>query len=114
MHVGTFAVEYNLKIYEWIEDLTQDQILQNVPPVFQLTTGRTLYQYSIADPLLEDGKRYLIRVQARACDGDAYFKNEGYSQPQELRLARSAEEGSHVMMAIHVRSMTGGRAIAIV
>ncbi|MCP4459087.1 MAG: hypothetical protein GY816_13850 [Cytophagales bacterium] len=76
--------EYQLTVWE-ITDIQADPMVA-VPngqalQVFQseFSTQSTLI-YGPAEPLLELGKRYVYRVQARSPDGRDSFKNSGYSE----------------------------------
>ena len=80
-HISTFPVEYELSIYEYIAGFTPDQILKLTPPVFRTTTMATSYLYGPADPLLREGKNYIILVQARNINrANNVFKNNGFSE----------------------------------
>ncbi|MCG8331197.1 MAG: hypothetical protein MI974_26140 [Chitinophagales bacterium] len=80
-HISTFPVEYELSIYEYITGFTPDQILKLTPPVFRTTTMATSYLYGPADPLLREGKNYIILVQARNINrASNVFKNNGFSE----------------------------------
>ena len=80
-HISTFPVEYELSIYEYIAGFTPDQILKLTPPVFRTTTMATSYLYGPADPLLREGKNYIILVQARNINrASNVFKNNGFSE----------------------------------
>ncbi len=81
---ATMGTEYQLTLWE-ITDPTADpmvavpnaQALQVFQSDFQMATS---FNYGPAEPLLELGKRYVYRIQARAADGRDSFKNQGYSE----------------------------------
>ncbi|UII23988.1 hypothetical protein [Fulvivirga ligni] len=81
-------VEYILKIVEmYPQNINPNQAVQaaNVPPLFEKVVPTNAYIYSLADPRLEEGKRYAFRVTAvgknsRRRKSQANFRNNGHSE----------------------------------
>ncbi len=81
-------VEYVLKVVEmYPPSIDPNQAMQaaNVPPLLEKVVRSNTYIYSLADPVLEEGKRYAFRVTARASTlgrgaSPINFRNDGHSQ----------------------------------
>lgn len=72
---------YRLELFEMrVGGMSPDEIVNSSRPVFTTETERTSYSYSIADPLLEKGMRYIWRIKAYDIQGRDYIRNEGYSE----------------------------------
>jgi hypothetical protein len=72
---------YDFDLYE-IHPGTQSpgNIIQTLPPIYQITTPFTFVNYGITEPQLYVGMQYVWRVRARDQSGRDLFKNQGYSQ----------------------------------
>ena len=91
-HIGTpgaaFITEYTLQLIEvWPSNRNPNDAFLSSPILFETTTQATSYAYSIADPALEYGRKYAIRVQAKEYDpsnitatSTSNFQNNGYSE----------------------------------
>ncbi len=78
--VGSFITEYDLQVWKVNPDLTYEQIVNFEPIFFQVTlTNMTTFQYGMIQPQLMEGQEYITRVRAKAQNGAAVFRNEGYS-----------------------------------
>ena len=84
-HVGGFPVEYTLQLFEFDENntLTPDLLIQFEQPFLEKTLNNLGTSFvTTADPLLELGRRYLIRVRARDLTMQNAFQNDGWSAPE--------------------------------
>jgi len=85
-HVG-FPANYNLLIYEKGEGMTDDEVLDFIPPiVIELDNNKDQYLYSAIDPYLFPNQKYLVRVQAFDPRGQETFENNGFSNVEEFYL----------------------------
>lgn len=83
-HTAAFITRYRVEIYAINpqDNLTPEQIYSLQQPVVETElNGITSTLIDASFPLLESGRQYLIRVQARDPMGVAAFKNAGYSEP---------------------------------
>lgn len=92
-HIGSFPVEYELRIYEKRKGLTDDQILVSMPPLFRVVTKLPTYNYGLKDPLLKEAQEYLTVVQVRDLTEKNYFKNLGDSKPETFVLKTPCRPG---------------------
>ena len=84
-HVGGFPVEYTLQLFEFDENntLTPDLLVQFNQPFLEKTVNNLGTSFvTTADPLLELGRRYLIRVRAQDLTMQNAFQNDGWSAPE--------------------------------
>lgn len=77
-------IEYELTVVEALpQNVNANQAILSAtnPPFFRTTTQAPVYIYGIADPILEQGKRYAWRVQAKPKQGvnNVFFKNSGFA-----------------------------------
>jgi hypothetical protein len=72
---------YDFDLYE-VRPSTQSpgNIIQTLPPIYQVTTPFTFVNYGITEPQLYYGMQYVWRVRAREQSNRDLFKNQGYSQ----------------------------------
>lgn len=72
---------YDFALYE-IRPGTQNpgNIIQTLPPIYEVTTPFTFVNYGITEPQLYYGMEYVWRVRARDQSNRDLFKNQGYSQ----------------------------------
>lgn len=102
------SIVYRLQLFEMNANFNDPNIavLTNTP-IFDLVTQRpnqTSYQYSPADPPLQVGRFYALRIQAIDVEGALVFENNGWSvvemfqylgcpaiNPQNLRYAWQGE-----------------------
>lgn len=81
---SAFSTNYELSV----EEITDENVdpLNAIPnrktlPIFTSTaSSNTTYLYSLSDPTLDLGKRYVFRAKASDQNGLDEFKNDGYSQ----------------------------------
>ena len=82
-------VSYELNLYEvtgnWTNPVTA--ILNNQALLIwqSLPLQQTTFLYSLSEPPLEKGKRYVFTVRAADGSGRSRFKNNGYSMPRFFR-----------------------------
>jgi hypothetical protein len=85
MHNVPIPVEHELEIFTWpyASSLTPEQVVQFDLPFFTTTLmSTTTYVITPADPPLQAGERYLIRVRAQDMSMNYLFKNQGWSEIQ--------------------------------
>lgn len=92
-HIGSFPVEYELRIYEKRQGLTDDQILASMPPLFRVNTKLPTYSYGLKDPLLKEAQEYLTVVHVRDLSDKNHFKNLGNSKPETFILKTPCRPG---------------------
>lgn len=83
-HTAAFITRYRVEFYAIHpqDNLTAEQIYTLQQPVVETElNGITSTLIDASFPLLEAGRQYLVRVQARDPLGVAAFKNAGYSEP---------------------------------
>lgn len=79
-HLGAFPVDYKFQLFEYKEELSLAQNLSFSPPIFEThITNATSLLYDADEPLLQEGKSYLIQVQIQDISGQHHFQNEGKS-----------------------------------
>ena len=83
-HLGSFPVNYTVRLYEMVPGLTADQVLQYEAPIGY--AERIMGQVHIFDLTgnvinLQAGQSYMLVVGVAAVNGDQVFKNEGWSAP---------------------------------
>ncbi len=78
-HFGGFPVDYELSIYEKVNALSDQAIVDFTAPLFRITTPGLAYIWRADDPPLVIGKTYLLRVKVRDPLNRNLFKNNGYS-----------------------------------
>lgn len=80
-HLGAFPVGYTFQLFEQKDDLSLAQNLSLSAPIFEshVVNGTSLL-YDADEPLLQEGKNYLIQVQIQDISGQQHFQNEGKSQ----------------------------------
>lgn len=84
-HVAGFPVQYTLQIFEFDPNnqLTPDLIVQYTQPFLEKTINTVTAAFiSPADPQLELGGRYLVRVRAQDITMQNSFHNDGWSAPE--------------------------------
>ncbi|MEL6835481.1 MAG: fibronectin type III domain-containing protein [Bacteroidota bacterium] len=84
-HAGGFPVEYTLQIFEFDPNssLTPDLIFEfEQPYVEQVITMATSSLITAADPQLNMGSQYLMRVRASDLTMQNAFYNDGWSAPE--------------------------------
>ena len=78
---SALGTEYDFELYEIRPNNgIPNNIVQNSAPVFSITTAQPFFQYSITEPALYLGMKYVWRVRARDLSGRDLFKNDGWSQ----------------------------------
>lgn len=76
-----FNVEYHFKIVEiYPHNRNPYDAINTSIPIFETITTATSLNYGIAEPYLEDGKRYAWQVQVMTTDNLDLFKNNGLSE----------------------------------
>ncbi len=84
-HVAGFPVQYTLQIFEFdpANVLTPDLVMQYTQPFLEKTINTVTAAFvSPADPPLELGGRYIVRVRARDVTMQNAFYNDGWSAPE--------------------------------
>jgi TANFOR domain-containing protein len=87
-HTGSpnsaFTTEYEIKIVEvWSQSGNPNDAILSQPAIYETTTSNTTLIYGPDATQLEPGRRYALRVQAKAMSGSEQtdlFKNNGYSE----------------------------------
>ncbi|MEM6877077.1 MAG: hypothetical protein AAF544_00855, partial [Bacteroidota bacterium] len=85
MHTGAFPVQYDVEIYEWpySSPLTPNFVILQTQPFFEGSQlVATTLQVGPADPQLELGQRYIVRVRASDLTMVNTFRNDGWSEIQ--------------------------------
>lgn len=78
---SVLGTEYDFELFELRPNNgIPNNVVQNSAPVFSITTTQPFFQYSITEPTLYLGMKYVWRVRARDLSGRDLFKNEGWSQ----------------------------------
>ncbi len=80
MHIQNFLANYEVSIYELVNDFSDDQIVNFTPPIYTYSTPATSFVYGPTAPQLTRSKEYVWRVQATSVLGDQAFKNDGFSE----------------------------------
>ena len=81
LHIGSFPIEYTLRLYKVQEGLTYDQIISATTPVYETQQNNaTTFLYGAPEPVLEQGSEYLILLSSRDLNGMQVFKNNGISE----------------------------------
>jgi len=83
-HTG-FPTEYLVQIFQMDSEngLTPDLILSSTQPyVEKVVMDLTSLQVDVSDPVLQWGKDYIIRVQAKDLTMNHTFTNDGWSDPR--------------------------------
>lgn len=89
-HLGAFPVDYKFQLFEHKEELSLAQNLSFSPPIFEShITNATSLLYDADEPLLQEGKSYLIQVQIQDISGQHHFQNEGKSSIQSFTYGAS-------------------------
>ncbi|NPA67689.1 MAG: fibronectin type III domain-containing protein, partial [Chlorobi bacterium] len=84
MHTGSpnsaFTTEYEFSLYDIIpQDRDPEEIVRITAPLYQSSTASTSLVYGPAEPPLEVGRKYAVRLRAYDTEGRDMFKNDGYS-----------------------------------
>lgn len=87
-HTGSpnsaFTTEYEVKVVEvWPATRNANDAILSQPAIYETTTSSTTLIYGPDATQLEPGRRYALRVQAKAMSGTEQtdlFKNNGYSE----------------------------------
>jgi hypothetical protein len=78
---SVLGTEYDFELFEIRPNNgIPNNVVQNSAPVFSITTTQPFFQYSITEPALYLGMKYVWRVRARDLSGRDLFKNDGWSQ----------------------------------
>jgi hypothetical protein len=82
-HGGGFPPEYTVQIFEYTpQEITPQQIIQvNQPFAFKTVNNVNSTFFTVADPLLVSGRRYIVRVRVRDVTNRNLFHNDGWSEP---------------------------------
>ena len=80
LHSGSFPVNYTVQVWEKQTGLTDDQIVEETLPFYQMETPNTSFIYGAEHPLVESNTDYLVRVKIDDVTGRNKFINEGYSR----------------------------------
>jgi len=94
-HLGAFPVNYTLQVFEKVEGMSNDLVLQTQVPLFQnQILMNTSYMFGASAPSLTLGKEYIYRVQIIDPLGMNHFKNYGYSEIGSFIYGEEEEEVS--------------------
>jgi hypothetical protein len=75
------STRYRYELFEMrIGGVSPSEIVQTTAPIFTRETESTSLIYSIAEPVLEKGMRYVWRVRAFDILGRDFIRNNGYSE----------------------------------
>lgn len=76
-----FSTGYRFELFEMrTGGINPADIVQNTRPIYVCETDLKNINYSIEDPILEKGMRYVWRVKAFDRNGSDYIRNAGYSE----------------------------------
>ncbi|MCB0609174.1 MAG: fibronectin type III domain-containing protein [Lewinellaceae bacterium] len=90
-HAG-IAAEYTLELYEnQLTGFGYDATLNASAPVFSTRTFSPFYLYGPADPALNPGQEYLVRIRAEDPSGRSAFINGGWSEVYAFTLENAVE-----------------------
>lgn len=84
-HVAGFPVQYTVQLFEFDAEsnLTPDLVVQYTQPFLEKTVNTVNATFiTPADPPLDLGRRYLIRVRAQDVTMQNAFHNDGWSAPE--------------------------------
>ncbi len=103
-HTGSpnsaFTTEYEVKVVEvWPPGRDPNDAILSQPPIYETTTTNTTFIYGPDATLLEPGRTYAFRVQAKAIAGIEpldLFKNNGYSQATTFRYGDACDPPAHI------------------
>lgn len=75
------STRYRFELFEMrISGVTPPEVVEATTPIFTRETDGTSLVYSISDPVLEKGMRYVWRVKAYDILGRDFIRNDGYSE----------------------------------
>jgi murein DD-endopeptidase MepM/ murein hydrolase activator NlpD len=75
------STRYRFELFEMrLSGVTPSEVVQATLPVFTRETEGTSLVYSISEPVLEKGMRYVWRVRAYDILGRDFIRNNGYSE----------------------------------
>jgi hypothetical protein len=78
---SAFSTGYRFELFEMrTGGYPPSGIVQNTRPIYACETDRTSLNYSIAEPVLEKGMRYVWRVKAFDRSGSDHIRNDGFSE----------------------------------
>ncbi len=78
---SAYSTIYRFELFEMrVGGISPGEIVQSSRPIFTAETDRTSLIYSIAEPSLEKGMRYVWRVKASDVQGRDYIRNNGLSE----------------------------------
>jgi len=78
---SALSTKYRLELYEMrVGGMSPNEIVNSTRPFFTTETDRSALSYSIAEPQLEKGMRYIWRIRAYDIQGRDYIRNDGYSE----------------------------------
>lgn len=87
---SSIPMSYEIRLYEvtssWANPVTAIMNNQALLIWQSLPMQQTSYLYSLTEPPLEKGKRYVFTVRAVDGGGRSRFKNNGYSMPRYFRF----------------------------
>lgn len=78
---SAFSTKYRFELFEMrVGGISPSEIVTNSRPFFVSETDRTNLLYTISEPALEKGMRYVWRVRAYDIQGRDYIRNNGMSE----------------------------------
>ncbi|SMO52711.1 fibronectin type III domain-containing protein [Solitalea koreensis] len=94
---SAFSIYYKVQLVElWPEGRNPNDAFNASRPYFETITDQTLLVYGAAEPLLEPGRSYAVRVQALDAEGRDMFLNKGYSEVVQFRYGSACEPPRNV------------------
>ncbi|MGE5420517.1 MAG: fibronectin type III domain-containing protein, partial [Chloroflexota bacterium] len=78
---SALSTRYRFELFEMrVGGISPSEIVTRTQPFFSVETDRTNIIYSIPEPSLEKGLRYIWRVKAFDTQGRDFIRNNGYSE----------------------------------
>lgn len=102
-HVAGFPVQYTVQLFEFDPEntLTPDLIVQFTQPFLEKTVNTVTASFiTPADPQMELGTRYLIRVRAQDVTMQNSFFNDGWSAPEFFTYGEACRPPDNVELEV--------------
>ena len=100
--MSIFPVDYHLYVYPYqgvVQDFGSASGFQYSQPLFEAVLPSSLltlnqYVFGLQGEVegLEAGQRYVLRIQASTADGQAYFRQQGWSEPVVFQYGELPQE----------------------
>lgn len=100
-HAAGFPVQYTVQLFEFDEEnaLTPDLLVQYTQPFLEKTVNTVTATFiTPADPALELGRRYLVRVRAQDITMQNSFYNDGWSAPEFFTYGEACRPPDNIVV----------------